>query len=268
MKLTRILAKILVFLAIITVSGMPLPRLSAANTSNLKITYDHAHIDMQDAKKTVTTFTGIPDKPVTIYHDDSTFNADSIVVRSEGTVHEFTCTGHPIFTDPENTITADTVVGMSTPRRAEFQGNVKMVSVPKKKEQKDPKETKGGDLRGKLTGEPTTLTADTMSYDYANKYAAAKGNVVVVQKARTIWADEGYYDQKLEKIQLKGNVRVKNAGSEELKELKDADTVTVSLQDNWIDVQAKPGSVITATLEVKDEEKTPEKAPDTGQEKK
>jgi len=185
-----------------------------------------------------------------VTHEDSTFIAQKIVIQSENDVHTFTCTGSPVFTDTEARITGDKVVGQSTPRYAEFTGNVKMVATPKKKE-------KEGEIQSKLGSEPTTITSNSLGYDYGKKLALAKGNVVVVQKNRTIWADEGTYDQNAELITLTGNVRMKNAGEEELKEMTNAQTVTASLQDDWVHVEAKEGEKVEFILDVKDEEQKP-----------
>jgi lipopolysaccharide export system protein LptA len=241
---------------VILLVGLCASWLAAAGTKKLRVEAVRVESDKKTEKMRETVLT-----TAKVFHEDAIFKAAKIVMRSEENVHEFTCTGNPVFTDTETNIVAEKVVGLSTPRRAEFSGDVKMVSTPKKKAQKD---AKADDLRSKVKDEPTTLTSDTLSYDYSNKIGEAKGNVVVVQKSRTIWADEGYYDQNLEKVLLKGNVRLKNSGDEELKELKDADTVTVSLENDWIDIVAKPGGVVTMDLEVKDDEKAPAK----GQEKK
>ena len=194
-----------------------------------------------------------------IYQEDAAFSADNIEVRSEGDVHEFTCTGTPVYTDPETRATADKVIAYSTPRRAEFIHNVRMVSTPKAKPAPAPgkpaaKPADKNDVRSEFTGAPTTLTCETMSYDYAQKRSVAKDHVVVVQKQRTVWADEGVYDQKLELITLRGHVRLQNTGEEELKELKDADTVTVSLENDWIDIVAAPNGLIEMNFDVKDEQ--------------
>ncbi len=231
--------------------------LAAAGTKKLRVESSHVISTKKTEKVRETVLADAK-----IYHEDAIFAAKTIVMQSEDNVHEFTCTGNPVFTDTETKITARKVVGLSTPRRAEFSGDVKMVSTPKKKAKDGEKPS---EMKDRVKGEPTTLTADTLSYDYSNKLGDAKGNVVVVQKHRTVWADEGYYDQNLEKILLKGNVRLKNTGDEELKELKDADTVTVSLEDDWIDIVAKPGGVVIMDLDVKDED---EKKPAKGEEKK
>ncbi|HOF88719.1 MAG TPA: OstA-like protein [Armatimonadota bacterium] len=244
-------AGIAVFIVLLV--GASASWLAAAGTKKLRVESSHVISTKKTDKVRETVLA-----EAKILHEDAVFTAKTIVMQSEDNVHEFTCTGNPVFTDTETKITARKVVGLSTPRRAEFSGDVKMVSTPKKKA-KDGE--KPGEVRDTVKGEPTTLTSDTLSYDYANKLGAAKGNVVVVQKHRTVWADEGYYDQNLEKILLKGNVRLKNTGEEELKELKDADTVTVSLEDDWIDIQAKPGGVVIMDLDVKDDdEKTPAKS--------
>ncbi len=84
---------------------------------------------------------------------------------------------------------------------------------------------------------------------------------MIVQKARTVWADEATYDQALELVTLHGNVRMKNTGKEELKDMHDAETVTVSLNNDWVDILAKKGGTVSMDLEVKDQE---EPLPTTG----
>jgi lipopolysaccharide assembly outer membrane protein LptD (OstA) len=212
----------------------------AAATKRLIVDGDHAF------SKKVGTIQETTLTNAKITHEDSVFVAKTIVLQSEKDVHTFTCTGNPVFTDEQTRITGDKVVGQSTPRYAEFTGNVKMVATPKKKDGE-------GDLRGKLSGEPSTVTSNTLGYDYGKKLALAKGNIMVVQKNRTLWANEGTYDQNAELITLSGNVRMKNAGEEELKEMKNANTVTVSLQDDWIDIVAKEGEKVEFILDVKDE---------------
>ncbi len=188
--------------------------------------------------------------------DDAVFTSDVMVVHSEKNVHEFTCTGNPVFTDPESHVTADKVVAYSSPRRAQFTGNVKMINTPKPK--KDPKD-QGNDMKNEIRNTPSTTTCESMDYDYANKTALAKGNVVVVQKKRTLWADQAVYNQKAELITMTGNVRMENTGDDELKELNDADVVTISLENDWIEIRPKDGGLSTMVLNVKDEEKPAEK---------
>ncbi|HEX2951456.1 MAG TPA: LptA/OstA family protein, partial [Armatimonadota bacterium] len=98
------------------------------------------------------------------------------------------------------------------------------------------------------------VTSNKMDYDYAAKKALGTGNVVVVQKDRTVWADQGIYDQNSELVTLQGNVRMKNAGKEEIKEMSDAQTVTVSLENDFIDIVAKPGGKVTMVFEVPEDE--------------
>jgi len=207
-------------------------------------------IEVNSKKVGKYTMTTITDAVVT--HEDAVFTANKMDVKSEGDVHEITCTGNPVLTDPENRITAEKVVAYSTPRQAEFVGNVKMVSTPKKQQQEGKDE-----IRNKLGTEPSTTTCDRLSYNYSAKRAFAKGNVKIVQKARTLWADEGTYDQNLELITLKGNVRLQNEGEEELKELKNAETATISLQNDWIDIVAKQGSRVQMIFHVKDDDQKP-----------
>lgn len=185
-----------------------------------------------------------------LYQDDALFTADTVVIQSEDNVHTFTCTGNPVYKDPETSITADKLVGNSTPRWAEFTGNVKMVNTPKTKPAAN-----GGELNAKLTGEPTTVTCASLSYDYGKKTAQARGNVVVTQpsRKRTLWADEGIYDQTAELITLTGNVRMKNDGEEELKEMKNGDKVTISLENDWLDITSPAEGYVEFLFDVKEE---------------
>lgn len=219
-----------------------------AGTKAVRITAEKVRSVKKDANGKVRETTV---EKATAYQDDATFTSDVMVIQSEGKVHTFTCTGNPVFTDPEARITGDKVVGHTSPRWAEFTGNVKLVATPKKKDG-------AGDVRSRLSGEPTTITCDSLSYDYGNKIAQARKNVVVVQKNRTLWADEGTYDQKAELITLKGHVKMKNTGDEELKEMKNAEIVTVSLENDWIDIVAPKGELIEFFLEYEEEE-TPAK---------
>jgi len=185
--------------------------------------------------------------------DDAVFTANNVVIRSEKNVHEFTCTGNPVFTDTENHITADKALFYSTPRRAEFSDHVHMISTPKSK----PPTPGGNTARDDFRGQPSDITCDALSYDYAGKTALARGNVVVTQKTRIITADQATYDQKAELITLKGNIHLKSSGNDELKELSNADLVTVSVANDWIDIRPKTGERAVIILDVNDDAGTP-----------
>jgi lipopolysaccharide export system protein LptA len=211
----------------------------------------------------------------------------------------------PTYADPETTVTAEKVVAYSTYRRAEFIKDVKMVSIPKEQaaDKTDPKklgaqpttitadklvynyrdkmgeftdhvtmvvtprkqDDKSSGINKAMTSDPSTLTTDKLHYDGKLKKATATGNVVIVQKARTVWADKAEYFQDVDKVVLSGNVRMKNTGEEEVKSMDNADTVTVLLHNDWVDILAKPGTKITMTLEVNDDsdDTTPAASDDT-----
>ncbi len=191
----------------------------------------------------------------TFIHDDTRFSADLMVMKTEGEKgdkHEITCTGSPVLDDPENHITGEKVIALSSPRQAEFIGNVKMVSTPKKKS--DPKVDNAGNMREKFGSDPSTTTCEHLLYNYSTKRAKATGHVVILQKARTVWADEADYDQNLELVTLTGNVHMKNTGQEELKDLSDAETVTISLQNDWVDMVPKKGKQLVFDFLVQDED--------------
>ena len=82
----------------------------------MKIVFRYQHVvsEKTTGSERVTTYS-----KATIIQEDSTFKADSVVQqRTSGGVHTFTCTGNPIFTDPENTITSQTRDGIQQPRAA------------------------------------------------------------------------------------------------------------------------------------------------------
>jgi len=218
----------------------------AAATDNKKIhfTSPNLHSEMKGNIRITTIPKG------TATQEDATFSADLMVVETQDKISTITCTGNPVFTDTETRITSDKVVGHTSPRWAEFTGHVKMIATPKKKDN-------AGDLQQKFTGEPTTITSDSLNYDYGNKVAQAHGNVVVVQKSRTLWANEGTYDQQAKLITLKGNVHGTNTGEEELKQMKNAELVTVSLENDWIDMTAPKDQLLEFDLEYQDTENPP-----------
>lgn len=227
---------------------------AAPTKKDITITAKEVVSQKVEANRRVTTFT-----QARVRQDDATFSAEKMVVNSDynpkskkDDMHEIICTGNPVYKDIESTVTSDRVTAWSSPRRAEFVGNVKMVNDPTKNPKK--KANPKGEARDQFSTELSTTTSDKLSYDYGNKRAIATGNVTVVQKERTIWADQGVYDQKLELITLRGNVRLKNTGDDELKELYDAETVTISLETDWIDIVAKQDGFVTIELEVSDEE--------------
>jgi lipopolysaccharide assembly outer membrane protein LptD (OstA) len=217
-------------------------------TKKVNIQTTKIHSVKQDGDVRITTLVYAK-----ITQDDSVMTADNIVMKSKDDVHEFTCTGNPVFKDPETTITAQTLQAFSSPRRAEFSNNVKMVTTPKKKD------SKAGDMK-KNMNEPSVITCELLSYDYANKKALAKKNVIVTQKTRIIKADQAIYDRDSELITMNGNIEIKNIGEKNksdlnFEELKNADTVTVSVKDDWIDIAAKKDETISITVDVKDDEK-------------
>ncbi|HEY3378902.1 MAG TPA: hypothetical protein VGL77_15560, partial [Armatimonadota bacterium] len=141
---------------------------AAGETKRLSVKADHITSKRDVGNVQMTSYA-----KAIVTQDDATFTADTIVQRSEGNVHEFTGTGNPVFTDAQNRITGQKVVAYSTPRRAEFSGDVKMLSTPK------PRAGAAADTKAQLSSAPTTLTCDTLSYDYAGKKALATGNVVI-----------------------------------------------------------------------------------------
>lgn len=270
--------------------------LYAAEVSDTStITFDFYHsrgVKVGDDGTRVTQY----DQAV-ITQGQAQFSAELIVDNSKGNTHNFTCTGHPKFHDPENDITATTVIAHSTPRSAEFIGNVVADSIPKadtssKGLRGNPthitsdkltydyarkwgefstnvvmvitprtpaKAGDSNDINTQIAAAPTTITCDALSYDANEHKALAKNNVVVKQKARTLWAEQGTYDEASDLVVLTGNVRIKNEGEGEVKSIENADKVAISVsgRDEWIEVTAKdPSQRVRMVLEVPKDDST------------
>ena len=263
--------------------------LYAADTAGTSmVTFDFVHVSGKKVADDGSRVTQYDQAIVT--QGEAQFSADVIVDNSKGNVHNLTCTGTPKFHDSENDITATTVIAHSTPRSADFVGNVVADSKPKSEPngkglrgnpthitsdkltydyarkwgefssnvvmlitpRKPVSGTDTKDLNSQLSSAPTTITCDSLSYDANAHKALAKDNVVVKQKNRTLWAEQGIYDESADLVVLTGNVRIKNEGEGEVKSFENADKVSVSVAgtDEWIDAVAKPGERIKMVLEV------------------
>ncbi|MEI7833905.1 MAG: hypothetical protein WCJ56_12010 [bacterium] len=222
--------------------GTALLAAGPADDKKLHVSSPHIVSNVQEGNVRITTVS-----TATITQGDSVFSAANIVIRSTDGVHEFTCTGNPLFTDPQVKITGDKVIGYSSPRRAEFTENVKMIATPKKRESDS----------GKFINTPSTTTCKSLSYDYGAKRALAKDNVVITQpeQKRTVWADEGTYEEASQLITLRGNVKMKNEGEGEIRDLSNAETVSVSLKTDWMEIVGKDNGNIELNLDIKDEGK-------------
>lgn len=239
--------------------------------------------------ETVTTYTN-----AVILHQDATFSASLIEQRTNAQKqHQFNCSGRPRFKDSVNTITTDLIVAFTSPRSADCSGNVRTESMPRSgkelsvKAQKiivtsdklhydyaakladfsadkqvtmqliplTPSANDDGTFSGQLWKETTDINSKSLRYDFNAKLALAEGNVVVTQPKRTLWADKATYDESLDLIVMTGNIRMRNSGDDEIKALDNADKLTVSLIDNWLEILAKsPDKKLRFTIEVDEDE--------------
>lgn len=107
----------------------------------------------------------------TITQEESVFTAKTVEQRSVKGAHVFTCTGNPVYKSPESTILSDRLVANTSPRSAEFTGNVRATRVSQKEGQD-----------GQLLGNSTTLvTSQRLLYDYGKKWAEFTGGDVVME---------------------------------------------------------------------------------------
>lgn len=132
----------------------------------------------------VVTSEQIGDKWIAVYSNailtqaDSVFTANMIKQESIKNVHTFTCTGDPVYrvidsaTKAELTkITSTLVVAYSSPRRAEFSGNVIFSNAPKSA-------PVNGETGSTIEG-PTIVNSEKLVFDYKNKQAQFTGTVVM-----------------------------------------------------------------------------------------
>ena len=119
--------------------------------------------------------------------------------------------------------------------------------------------TGDGTFSTQLRKETTEITSKTLLYDFENKKALATGDqqqqVIVKQPKRTIWADQAVYDESIDLVVLTGNIRMRNSGEEEVKALDNAEKVTVSLANNWMEILSKSKDArVRITIEVEEDE--------------
>ena len=184
---------------------------------------------------------------VIITQDDIKITADKVVhTMDNNRVSVFVATGNPVFTDPENRITANAITAHSSPRFAEFTGNVKMVNTPDPNKPRDDSEFFDRSAT-------TTITSDKLRYDYGERRAEFTGNVKAVQSDKTIFADKAVYDSASDMLYLTGNISMKNTGEGMIRSLVNAQSATISLVNDWFHIEARPGERVEMEFIFEDE---------------
>ena len=205
---------------------------AATGKAKISIKSDGAHTENVGKDKYVTEY---PNATITL--DDMVLTANKVVQNTDNNVHVFTATGNPVFKDKENTITGTTIKAYTSPRFVEVTGEIKMINKP------DPAKNDG-------KSEATTVTCTNMTYDYATKTAKFNGNVKAVQNGKVVVADNAIYESESEMLYLTGNIKMKNNDKEELRSMQTAESVTMSLVDEWMDILAKKGEQVEFIFEI------------------
>jgi len=224
--------KWILFVCIIAiVSSVVVAQTAVSDRAKISLKADSSHGNRGDGKKYTMEYIN-----AVITLDDTTIVASKVVQNTENDVHVFTATGNPSFKDKENTITGTTIKANSSPRTAEVIGNIKMVNKP---------------LPTKDNPNPntTTVTCDKLVYNYAQKTAVFSGNVRAVQNGKVVVADNAIYESDSDMVYLTGNIKMKNNDNEELRSMETAESVTLALTEEWVDIVAKTGQKVEFVFE-------------------
>ena len=213
-----------------------------------------------------------PEDRVTIEHADSfrydpntkTYHVAGNVVFTNKDVrlscdkadyHEDTdtaqATGHLRVTNPDSVITGDLVDADFGKKLAVVTGNVRIVTQKKGKgDRPAPAEAdKGAADKAKGDQEPehladyqqkkTTITCERLEYYYADdvKKMVATPRVKAIQEDKTVWADEGVYEDLTRLITLSGNVVLNTDKGDEMHCTK----AVVSMDDDWVQAENMSG---------------------------
>ena len=224
--------KWVVFICIMAiVSSALVAQTAATKKTQMSVKFDRAY-GTQSGKKYTLKY-----EKAIITLDDTKLTADNVVQDTDNDVHVFTATGNPVFSDKDNTITGTTIKAHSSPRSAEVIGNIKLVNKPQPTKDKPNPNT-------------TTVTCDKLVYDYAKKAAVLTGHVRAVQNGKIVVSDNAIYESDSDMVYLTGNIKMKNNDNEELRSMQTAESVTLALSEEWVDIVAKKGEKVEIIFEI------------------
>lgn len=153
---------------------------------------------------------------VTFGQDDATLKTDAAVALLDKEQHLLTAqaSGPVHIFDPQDDLTGQHGKIDFTRHLATLENNIVLLVKPGKREG----QAAAGSPR-KQFQDPATLTCQAMTWDYRRKIGRIPGALRVVQviqtkdgtETRTLTADAGLYNGKLETIQLVGTVRVRTS---------------------------------------------------------
>jgi lipopolysaccharide assembly outer membrane protein LptD (OstA) len=123
--------------------------------------------------------------------DEAVFNTRTKIGKVKGNVRIY---------QPGTTLAGDEMTVYYDRQKALLKGNAKLVIV---KDTSSPQGGKGGLLQSGVT----TLTCNSIEYEWIRMEGRAQGDVTVTQKDRRAFADKAHFSGGSEIITLEGNVR-------------------------------------------------------------
>ena len=183
----------------------------AAPASPQTVTYAFGAAQWLNAPRSVEMSQG-----VTFGQDDATLKTDAAVALLDKEQHLLSAqaSGPVHIFDPQDDLTGKHGKIDFTRHLATLENNIVLLVKPGKREG----QAAAGSPR-KQFHDPATLTCEAMTWDYRRKIGRVPGALRVVQviqtkdglETRTLTADAGLYNGKLETIQLVGTVRVRTS---------------------------------------------------------
>ncbi len=192
---------------------LPIPKPTAA-ASPQTVTYAFGAAQWLNAPRSVEMSQG-----VTFGQDDATLKTDAAVALLDKEQHLLSAqaAGPVHIYDPQDDLTGQHGKIDFTRHLATLENNIVLLVKPGKREG----QAAAGSPRRQFK-DPATLTCQAMTWDYRRKIGRVPGALKVVQviqtkdgpETRTLTADAGLYNGKLETIQLVGTVRVRTSAGD------------------------------------------------------
>ena len=159
-----------------------------------------------DADQKVYHLTATPANPVVFTQDKVTMTMDQCDYDDER--QTAVGTGHLKITDPDSTITGDTLKVDFNAKFAQIIANVTIVTQKKREEPKEPAPAEGE--KTSYREKKTTITCPQIDYYYADdkKQGTVVGSLKAVQEDKTVYSDKAFYDGVKDEVTLEGSVRL------------------------------------------------------------
>jgi len=162
-----------------------------AKDSDVRLTADRLVYDEKAKKVTLTGNVRFIYKKTVLSGNRAYFNIKTRKGRMEGDVRIF---------QPGTTIVGDVMMVQYNEQKAKIEGNVKLVTVRDL-------ESSPGERSEMLLSGVTTMTCESLDYNWLVREGTASGDVAVEQKNRRAYADKAHYSGSSDLITMEGRVR-------------------------------------------------------------